>query len=49
MGYAHASAELYYRLESLIQQGFVCKRRISTDGQFSYTLTEEFHGQIENS
>jgi hypothetical protein len=49
MGYAHASAELYYRLESLIQQGFVCKRRISADGQFSYTLTEEFHGQIENS
>jgi TIR domain-containing protein len=47
MGYSHASAELYYRLESLIQQGFVRKRRISTDGQFSYALTEEFRGQID--
>jgi hypothetical protein len=46
MGYSHASNELYYRLESLIQQGFVQKRRIATDGQFSYSLTEEFHSQM---
>ena len=46
MGYSHASAELYYRLESLIQQGFVHKRRIATDGQFSYALTEEFRSQM---
>ena len=34
LGYSQASAELYYRLESLIQQGFVHKRRIATEGQF---------------
>lgn len=45
-GYSHASAELYYRLESLIQQGFVHKRRIAIDGQFSYALTEEFRSQM---
>ena len=48
-GHSHASAELYYRLESLIQQGFVRKRRISTDGQFSYALTEEFRSQTDNA
>ena len=48
-GHSHASAELYYRLESLIQQGFVRKRRISTDGQFSYALTEEFRSQMDNA
>lgn len=47
MAKAHASPELYYRLESLIQQGFVRKRRVSTDGQFSYALTEEFRGQLD--
>ena len=46
VGYSLASAELYYRLESLIQQGFVHKRRIATDGQFSYALTEEFRSQM---
>jgi len=46
VGYAHTSAELYYRLESLIQQGFVHKRRISTDGQFSYALGEEFRSEL---
>jgi hypothetical protein len=45
-GYSHASAELYYRLESLIQQGFVHKRRIATDGQFSSALTDEFRNQM---
>ena len=48
-GHSHASAELYYRLESLIQQGFVRKRRISIDGQFSYALTEEFRSQMDNA
>jgi|SRR5208337_4952628 len=48
-GHSHASAELYYRLESLIQQGFVRKRRISTDGQFSYALTEEFRSQMDKA
>jgi len=48
-GHSHASSELYYRLESLIQQGFVRKRRISTDGQFSYGLTEEFRSQMATS
>jgi hypothetical protein len=46
MEYSHASAELYYRLESFIQQGFVHKRRIATDGQFSHALTEEFRSQM---
>ena len=41
-GYPHASDELYYRLECLIHQGFLSKRRISVDGQFSYRLTRDF-------
>jgi hypothetical protein len=45
----HASSELYYRLESLIQQGFITKRRISTDGQFSYQLTDEFRNQLDQA
>lgn len=48
-GHSHASAELYYRMESLIQQGFVRKRRISTDGQFSHALTEEFRGKMDDA
>lgn len=48
-GHSQASSELYYRLESLIQQGFVRKRRISTDGQFSYALTEEFRSQMNKA
>jgi hypothetical protein len=42
IGYPHASAELYYRLEYLILHGFLHKKRISTDGQFSYRLTKDF-------
>jgi len=38
----HAGPELFYRLETLIAQGFITKRRVSTDGQFSYRLTPEF-------
>ncbi len=42
MGQPHASAELFYRLESLITQGFLAKRRITSDGQFSYRLSDDF-------
>jgi hypothetical protein len=48
MGHSHASAELFYRLESLVAQGFLSKRRISTDGKFSYKLTEEFGAQLKS-
>jgi hypothetical protein len=34
MQHSHASPELFYRLETLIQQGFLTKRRISADGMF---------------
>jgi hypothetical protein len=42
MGYSAASSELFYRLESLIAEGFLSKRRISADGQFSYRLSKDF-------
>lgn len=45
MGHAHASAELFYRLESLIAQGFLSKRRLPADGQFAYRLSDEFVSQ----
>ena len=48
VGYSRTSAELFYRLESLIAQGFLSKRRISTDGQFSYKLSEEFRAQLQS-
>jgi DNA-binding MarR family transcriptional regulator len=41
MGYSSASSELFYRLESLIAEGFLQKRRIAADGQFSYRLTRD--------
>ena len=41
MGYSQVSSELYYRLESLIAEGFLQKRRIAADGQFSYRLSKE--------
>jgi hypothetical protein len=46
MGYSHSSAELFYRLESLIAQGFLSKRRISADGQFSYRLSDDFEKEL---
>jgi TIR domain-containing protein len=49
MQHAHASPELYYRLETLIQQGFLAKRRISADGMFSYRLTEAFQASLSNT
>jgi len=48
-GQPHVSAELYYRLESLIQQGFLGKRRIASDGQFSYALSKEFRNQLNEA
>ena len=48
-GTGHSHAELYYRLETLVQQGFVRKSRISIDGQFSYELTEEFRSQMDKA
>jgi len=47
LGYARTSAELFYRLESLIAQGFLSKRRTSSDGQFSYRLSDEFRAQLQ--
>ncbi len=44
----HAS-ELYYRLETLIHQGFLAKRRISEDGLFSYRLTEDFQAVLSET
>ena len=46
MQHVNASGELYYRLETLIQQGFLTKRRISEDGMFSYGLTDEFQAVL---
>ena len=46
MQHHKTSSELYYRLESLIHQGFISKRRIATDGPFAYKLTEEFRGEL---
>jgi TIR domain len=49
MGYSHSSAELFYRLESLIAQGFLLKRRISADGQFSYRLSDDFEKELREA
>jgi hypothetical protein len=49
MQHAHAAPELYYRLETLIEQGFLAKRRISSDGMFSYRLTEEFRTALSET
>jgi TIR domain len=49
MGSSRTSGELFYRLESLVAQGFLSKRRITTEGQFAYTLTEEFRGQLDEA
>jgi len=46
--YARTSAELFYRLEAMIAQGFLTKRRISSDGQFSYRLSDEFRAQLQS-
>lgn len=47
MNQSHASGELFYRLESLIAQGFLEKRRIPEEGQFSYRLSEDFARELE--
>lgn len=46
MGRSHSSPELFYRLESLIARGFLLKRRISADGQFSYRLSDDFEKEV---
>jgi hypothetical protein len=46
MGQSHSSAELFYRLESLIAQGFLAKRRIAEEGQFCYRLSVEFEAEV---
>lgn len=46
MDQSHASAELFYRLESLIAQGFLSKRRIAEEGQFCYRLSFEFEAEL---
>ena len=46
MGHSRTSGELFYRLESLVAQGFLSKRRIAEDGMFSYRLTDEFDSTI---
>ena len=48
MNQSHASGELFYRLESLIAQGFLEKRRIPEEGQFSYRLSDDFADAIQN-
>lgn len=45
MGHHHTSPHLFYRLESLIAQGFLLKRRLS-DGQFSYRLSDDFEKEV---
>lgn len=45
MGHAHSSPELFYRLESLIAQGFLVKRRL-VDGQFSYQFSDDFEKEV---
>jgi TIR domain-containing protein len=46
MGASHSSPELFYRLESLIAQGFLLKRRIPEDGQYSYRLSDDFKKEV---
>jgi hypothetical protein len=46
MNQSHASGELFYRLESLIAQGFLDKRRIPEEGQFSYRLSVDFANEL---
>jgi len=46
MGQSHSSSELFYRLESLIAQGFLLKRRRSADAQFSYRLSNDFEKEM---
>ena len=44
-----ASSENYYRLELLIQQGFIQKRRIPEEGMFTYKLTDKFQAILSES
>jgi TIR domain-containing protein len=46
LGFSHASAELFYRLESLIARGFLLKRRMAENGEFSYRLSDAFQEEV---
>ena len=46
MGHSHSPPELFYRLEVLIAQGFLLKRRIAADGLFSYRLSDDFEKKM---
>jgi len=45
MGYP--STELHYRLETLVAQGFLLKRRM-TDGQFIYRLSDDYKKEVRD-
>jgi hypothetical protein len=49
MGNSHTSGELFYRLEYLVSQGFLEKRRFGYDGMFSYRLTADFRAQMHKT
>ncbi len=49
MGHSRTSGELFYRLEALIAQGFLAKRRIADDGMFSYQVTDEFESTFRET
>jgi hypothetical protein len=46
MGHSHTPSELYYRLEVLVRQGFLRKRRLAKEGQFAYGLSKDFQSQM---
>ncbi len=46
VNHSYSSGETYYRLEALINLGFLSKRRISTAGLFAYNLTKEFREEL---
>ena len=46
MGQSHSPSELFYRLELLIEQGFLLKLRRWEDGQFSYRLSDDLEKEV---
>lgn len=44
-----ASGENYYRLESLIEQGFIKKRRMPEEGMFAYSLSQRFSDALSET
>ncbi len=45
VGRSQSSSEVFYRLESLIAQGFLLKRRVE-NGRFSYRLSDDIKNEI---